>query len=303
MTTSSESRSAPPPRGAAASPPSLPSLRASAAPSTPGEHRAPAEFLTRRFEELRSAGRRALVVYITAGFPDREQSLELLCRIADAGADVIEMGIPFSEPLADGPVIQRSTERALAQGVTLDDAMELVQRASVPVPVVLFTYLNPLLAAGGDVLQRAARAGMHGVLVTDLPVGADPEREAWLGEGPLAFVRLVAPTTPQARMAEIARHGSGFVYLISRLGVTGERPALDPALPGTIERLRAVTSLPVCVGFGIARPEQAAAVSRVADGVAVGSAVVRASEQSVSAAADLVRAMRQAMDAERSAVR
>ncbi len=258
-----------------------------------------AAVLTQRMEALRAAGRRALVVYLTAGFPERDASDELLRRLGHAGADVIELGIPFSEPLADGPIIQHSSERALALGVTLDDALDMVRRAGprFDTPVVLFTYLNPLLAAGPNVLQRAAAAGVHGVLVTDLPVGADPEREAWLGSGPLAFVRLVAPTTPQARMAEIARHGSGFVYLISRLGVTGERPELDAALPATVERLRAVASLPVCVGFGIARPDQAAAVSRIADGVVVGSAVVRAAERSVDEAVQLVQAMRTAMDA------
>jgi tryptophan synthase alpha chain len=169
----------------------------------------------------------------------------------------------------------------------------------VSVPVVLFSYLNPLLAAGPDVLARAAKAGVHGVLVTDLPLGADPAREAWLGEGPLAFVRLVAPTTPGPRMADIARHGGGFVYLISRLGVTGEQADLPPDLPDTIARLRAVTDMPICVGFGIARPEQAAAVGALADGVVVGSALVRAADRDVDEAIALVAAMRRALDGTR----
>jgi tryptophan synthase alpha chain len=146
------------------------------------------------------------------------------------------------------------------------------------------------------VLARAAAAGAHGILVTDLPVGADAEREAWIGAGPLDFVRLVAPTTPARRMAEIGRHGRGFVYLISRMGVTGEQEALAATLPATVERLRANTALPICVGFGIARPEQAAAVARIADGVVVGSALVRAADQRVEDALALARALRAAMD-------
>jgi tryptophan synthase alpha chain len=167
--------------------------------------------------------------------------------------------------------------------------------------VVLFSYLNPVLAAGPAALDRAAAAGAHGLLITDLPVGADPELEERLARGPLAFVRLVAPTTPSARMAEIARHGSGFVYLISRLGVTGARDDIAPDLPGTVARLRAATSLPICVGFGISRPEQAASVARLADGVVVGSAVVGAAGESVEAALALVRSLRRALDDARPA--
>jgi tryptophan synthase alpha chain len=134
-------------------------------------------------------------------------------------------------------------------------------------------------------------------LLTDLPVGADPEREAWVGAAPLAFIRLVAPTTPQERMREIAAHGSGFVYLISRLGVTGVRDDLPPELPATVQRLREAATLPVCVGFGVSRPEQAAAVARIADGVVVGSAIVRAAGESVEAAVALTTSLRAAIDA------
>lgn len=253
--------------------------------------------LSRRFEALRRDGRRALVPYVTAGFPDRVRSLELLQGLADAGADAIEVGVPFSDPMADGPVIQASSQRALEQGMSLDGTLELISRAMLSVPVVLFSYLNPLYAAGREVLARASEAGASGVLVTDLPVGADPELEQWFGDGPLAFVRLVAPTTPVERMREIARHGRGFVYLISRLGVTGVRDTVAPELGATIDRLRGVTELPVCVGFGISRPEQAREVSRMADGVVVGSAVVRAAGDSVDAAVTLVRQMRAAIDA------
>jgi tryptophan synthase alpha chain len=252
--------------------------------------------LTARFEALRARGRRALVCYATAGHPDPEASIALWQGLASAGADVLEVGVPFSDPMADGPVIQASSQAALAHGVSLDRALEMVSRAKLDIPVVLFSYLNPLIAAGPDVLTRAAAAGVHGVLVTDLPVGSDTAREAWLGEGPLDFVRLVAPTTPAARMAEIARHGRGFVYLISRLGVTGVSELLPSDLPQTIDRLRSVCTLPICVGFGIARPEQARSLGQHADGIVVGSAIVRAANESVDAAVALAAGLRAALD-------
>lgn len=252
--------------------------------------------LVARFEALRQQRRKALVVYVTAGHPDRARSLDLLVALEEAGADVIEVGVPFSDPMADGPVIQASSQRALANGMTFNRVLELIHEAALGVPVVLFSYLNPILAAGPDVLTRAARAGAHGVLITDLPVGSDPELEARFSAGPLAFVRLVAPTTPQERMEYIARHGSGFVYLISRLGVTGARADLPPDLPNTIARLRRATTLPVCVGFGVSTPEQAASVARLADGVVVGSAIVKLAHDSVQRAADLVRRLRAAID-------
>jgi tryptophan synthase alpha chain len=255
-----------------------------------------ASAIDRRFEALRAEGRKALVCYVTAGHPDPERSVALLQGLEAAGADVIELGVPFSEPLADGPVIQRSSQVALDHGIDLDGALALLTEARLTVPVVLFSYLNPLMAAGRGVLARAADAGASGVLVTDLPVGSDPEREAWMGSGPLDFVRLVAPTTPSARMAEIARHGRGFVYLISRLGVTGEQEALSASLPDTVARLRTATTLPICVGFGISRPDQAAAVARIADGVVVGSALVRAADEDVDRALALARDLRHAID-------
>lgn len=252
--------------------------------------------LTQHMHALQASGRKALVVYITAGHPDRARSAELLRGLEAAGADCIELGVPFSDPLADGPVIQRSSQIALEQGMNFAGALEMVREAGVTVPVVLFSYLNPVLNAGPDALQRAADAGVSGILITDLPVGADPEREAWLGASPLAYVRLVAPTTPAARMAEIGRNGSGFVYLISRLGVTGAKESLSGDLPETIARLRSVTTLPICVGFGISTADQAAIVGEMADGVVVGSAVVKLAESSVGAALALVRALRAGLD-------
>ncbi len=252
--------------------------------------------IAQRFAALRSASRTAFVPYMTAGHPDPEASLALLQGLANAGADVIEVGVPFSDPMADGVVIQASSQRALEAGATLDSTLALVKRAALDVPVVLFSYLNPLLRAGAGVLQRAAEAGVHGVLVTDLPLGADAEREAWLADGPLDFIRLVAPTTPADRMGQISRTGGGFVYLISRLGVTGVRADLPPDLRETTARLRGATDLPICVGFGIATPAQARVVAGMADGVVVGSAIVRAAGESVDAALELARSIRTALD-------
>jgi len=253
--------------------------------------------LTERLRTLRSSGRRALVCYVTAGHPDPAASVRLIRELPEAGCDVLEVGVPFSDPLADGPIIQLSSQQALEQGVNLTRALELIAESKPSAPVVLFSYLNPLMAAGASVLERAKAAGVAGVLVTDLPVGADPEREAWLGSGPLEFVRLVAPTTPTERMEEIGKHGSGFVYLISRLGVTGVHQGVADNLSATIDRLRSVCELPICVGFGISTPEQAKAVGSMADGIVVGSALVQAAATGgVDAALALVRSLRAALD-------
>ncbi len=252
--------------------------------------------IARRFDALRKESRRALVCYVTAGHPDLARSLETLHALVEGGADIIELGVPFSDPIADGPIIQASSQRALEQGMTYDGALALIERAKLEVPVILFSYLNPILAAGPDALTRAADAGASGILVTDIPVGADPAREEWLGNSPLAFIRLVAPTTPLDRMAEIARHGSGFVYLISRLGVTGVQEKTATSLPESIRRLRSATTLPICVGFGISNPEQARSVGKIADGVVVGSALVRAAETGANEVLKLTRSLREALD-------
>ena len=259
--------------------------------------KASASAIDATFTRLQKQGRRAFVVYVTAGHPDVARSVELLRALEAAGADVIELGVPFSDPMADGPVIQASSQRALEQGMTFDKVLELTARAALKIPIVLFTYLNPVMAAGPSALARAARAGASGILITDLPVGADAALEQRFSSGPLDFIRLVAPTTPADRMAHIARHGSGFVYLISRLGVTGVRESLPPNLTATVKRLRKATTLPICVGFGVSTAAHATAVAKLADGVVVGSALVKAAEHSVERAAALARELRGAIDA------
>ena len=252
--------------------------------------------IDQRFALLKATKRKALVCYVTAGYPNESASLDLLAGLESEGADVVEIGVPFSDPIADGLVIQESSHRALAAGITLAKTLDIVSRARLGVPVVLFTYLNPLLAAGDAVLERARDAGVDGILLTDLPVGADPVREKWLGDSDLDFVRLVAPTTPSDRMREIGRNGSGFVYLISRLGVTGAQSSLAPELAATSKRLREATELPICVGFGISNGEQARAAAADADGVVVGSALVKAAGESTAAALTLTRSLRAALD-------
>lgn len=252
--------------------------------------------IARRFDALRQNSRTALVCYVTAGHPDLPRSLETLRALEAGGADVVEVGVPFSDPIADGPIIQASSQRALENGMTYDGVLELIERARLSIPVVLFSYLNPILAAGDDALIRAAEAGVSGILITDIPVGADPAREEWLGNSPLAFIRLVAPTTPRERMGEIARHGSGFVYLISRLGVTGVQENTASELPETISRLRSTTKLPICVGFGISTPAQARSIGQLADGVVVGSALVRAADEGAAAVLRLTQSLREGLD-------
>ncbi len=252
--------------------------------------------IARRFEDLKSESRRALVGYLTAGFPDASRSLDCLRALDEGGADVIELGVPFSDPIADGPVIQASSQRALSQGMTFEKTLEIAAAAATKAPIVLFSYLNPVLAAGQEALTRAADAGVSGILITDLPVGSDSQRESWLAAGPLSFIRLVAPTTPRERMAEIAKHGSGFVYLISRLGVTGATDSAPERLRETVELLRSTTSLPICAGFGISTPEQAKHVASIADGVVVGSALVTAAAASADSVLRLTSELRAAID-------
>ena len=225
--------------------------------------------IARRFEELGARKRRALVGYLTAGFPDVDRSVECLRALDEGGADIIEIGVPFSDPIADGPVIQESSQRALTR-MTFDRTLEIAARAKTRAPLVLFSYLNPILAAGEDALTRAADAGVSGILITDLPVGSDPALEERISAGPLAFIRLVAPDhSARTNGGDRPKHGSGFVHLISRLGVTGASASVSHGLRETVALLRSTTKLPICAGFGISTPEQAREVGGIADGLSL----------------------------------
>jgi tryptophan synthase alpha chain len=229
------------------------------------------------FTASREEQRAALIVYVTAGHPSPDTTLDVLYMLADSGADVIELGIPFSDPLADGPTIQRSSFEAIEQGADLPWALEILAkfRAMRSTPVVLFSYLNPIFRYGTDrFITDAVAAGAQGVLITDLPAGADPTLESTFASSALDLIRLVAPTTPVARVREIARDARGFLYYISRTGVTGTREALAGNLASEVQAIRNSSSLPLAVGFGISTPEQAAYVATLADGIVVGSALV-----------------------------
>jgi len=240
---------------------------------------------------------RALIPYITAGFPDFAVSLDALRRVADAGADFVEVGVPFSDPLADGPTIQRTTQTALEQGMTVPRVLELVHTAAVPVPVIVMTYLNPVLSYGVErFIVDAHAAGVAGVLLTDLPAGADAAVEGAVSRSALALIRLVAPTTDDGRLRTALAGATGFVYLISRLGVTGARDQVPADLAQQVTRIRAATRVPVAVGFGISTPAQAAAAARAADGVVVGSALMDAlTKEGVAGVERLARALARAV--------
>jgi tryptophan synthase alpha chain len=223
---------------------------------------------------LRAQGRAALIPYLTAGYPTPAGS-ETALRAADEVGDILEVGVPFSDPLADGPTIQRSTFEALNQGMTLAGTLELIARARLQHPVVVFSYLNPILRYGVErFLREADDLGIAGLLLTDLPAGGDPGVESAVHQSPIDLIRLVAPTTREQRLAEAVAGAEGFVYLVARLGVTGATPTLATGLADSVAMVRRATPLPVAVGFGISSPKQAATVARMADGVVVGSALV-----------------------------
>jgi len=259
--------------------------------------------IARRFRELAGRGELGLVAYITAGDPTLAASERIVLAAAEAGADVIELGVPFSDPVADGPTIQRASERALRSGTTLAGVIELVRRlrAKTDVPLILFTYFNPVLQMGVEKFADAASAaGADGALVTDLtPEEAGEYRAAVHARG-LDTVFLAAPTSTDERLAMIAGCSSGFLYLISRTGVTGEREAMPEDLPALARRVRRATKLPLAVGFGISQPEHVSVLGGIADAAVVGSALMAEVEKApsvdaaVSAVAARVRELKQA---------
>src|SRR5499427_5055286 len=233
--------------------------------------------ISRRFAQLRASGEMGLVAYVTAGDPSLSATLQFALALAEAGADVIELGVPFSDPLADGPTIQRASERALKSGTTLAGVLELVGRIRhrSQVPLVLFSYYNPILQMGLEKFAAAAEtAGADGVLVTDLTPEEANDYRRILAAHHLDRIFLGAPTSTDERLAKIAGCSSGFLYLISRTGVTGEKDALPDDLPALLRRARAVTELPIAVGFGISLPGHVSVLGGLADAAVAGSALV-----------------------------
>jgi len=229
------------------------------------------------FARIRSEGRPGLVTYTTAGDPDMPRSAEILRALDRAGADVLEVGVPFSDPLADGPVIQRATERALAAGGSLRTALAMIAaiRPRVAAPIVVFSYANPLLRMGLDVFTKtAADAGVDGVLTLDLPIEEAGGFRETLAAAGIDTIFLLSPTTTDARIRQAAALGSGFLYGISRLGVTGARAQVASGAEAMVRRIRAHTTMPIALGFGLSRPEHVAEVCTYADAAVVGSALV-----------------------------
>lgn len=248
------------------------------------------------FAAARAGGRAALMPYFTLGYPDLPTSEAIVRAVAEAGADLIELGVPFSDPLADGPTIQHSTQVALAHGTTVAGCLALAGRlraAGVQQPLVLMGYVNPFLAYGIDRLAAdAAAAGIDGFIVPDLPPEEAAELQAACAARGLAQIYLLAPTSTPERIAAVAAQAAGFIYLVSLTGVTGARAALPTDLAGFIARVREVTPLPLAVGFGIATREQAHAVGKLADGVIVGSALIKAAGDAADPAAAAGRFVR-----------
>jgi tryptophan synthase alpha chain len=267
--------------------------------------------IARRFAETRASGRAALIPYVTAGDPAPEVTVPLLHDLVAAGADLLELGVPFSDPMADGPVIQLACERSLAHGTRLRDVLAMVRefrRTDSETPVVLMGYLNPVERMGAEAFtSAAAEAGVDGVLTVDLPPEESGELTALLERAGIDPIFLVAPTTSELRLRHVAAAARGFIYYVALKGVTGAQ-SLDPAdIEAHLKGIRAVTDLPLGVGFGIRDAATAAVVARVADAVVVGSAIVRLAEQHPedpglfrAAAAELARGMRTAMDAARA---
>lgn len=253
------------------------------------------------FAALKSQRRAALIAYITAGDPSPERTPQIVAVLERGGVDLIELGVPFSDPIADGPVIQAGSERALKAGTTLRKVLEIARtiRETSQIPLLLFTYLNPAMRYGFEQLGRDAKAaGIDGCLLTDLSVEEAEPYVNFMREAGLDTVFLAAPTSTPERLLLVAQYSTGFVYLVSRSGVTGERTDLSASLGPLVEAMREATSLPLAVGFGISTPQQAGTVAKLAEGVVVGSAFVRLLENDASDAQieAFARSLRHGMD-------
>src|SRR6056297_628994 len=237
-----------------------------------------------KFQELKANHQAALVGFVTAGDPDIETSQKIIETMCDNGVDILELGVPFSDPTAAGPVIQRSSTRSLQHGVYMKDVLEMTRklRKNSQVPVILFSYYNPIMAYGAtEFYKDALNAGADGLLVVDLPSEEADELIGKWDSDRFSFIRLVAPTTPKKRMASITANASGFLYLVSKTGVTGSEGLDTTDIRRHTELLRSVTALPICVGFGISSPEHVSAISQFADGVVIGSAFERMIEENL----------------------
>jgi tryptophan synthase alpha chain len=257
--------------------------------------------ITAKFEKLKDEGRKAFIPYITAGDPDLATTESLLLALAEVGADVIELGVPFSDPMADGPVIQRGSERALKNPIGVADILPVVERVRErsDVPILLFTYFNPLLQFSGENTgEKLKRSGLDGVLVTDLIPEEAEDFVAEIRRAGLDTVFLVAPTSTDERIELIAEHSSGFIYVVARTGVTGMRESVSAEVRALVERVRRHSDLPVAVGFGISTPEHVRDVWSYADGAAVGTRLVLEIENNLNSphlvdrVAQLARALR-----------
>ena len=263
--------------------------------------------ISRRFADLRARGEMGIIPYITAGDPSLDASLKFVTALAEAGADVIELGVPFSDPLADGPTIQRASERALKAGTTLAGVLDLVRKirksnsAAAEVPIVLFGYYNPILQMGIEKFAAAANeAGADGVLATDLTPEESVEYRKILHAHDLDTIFLGAPTSTDERLTQISAVSSGFLYLISRTGVTGAKDSLPDGLPALLRRARGLTQLPIAVGFGISQPGHVSVLGGLADAAVIGSSLVSEIEKATSidagatALAARIRSLKQA---------
>lgn len=243
--------------------------------------------LTKRFQELKAEGRKGFVGYLTAGDPDLETSEQHLRTALDGGIDVLELGVPFSDPTADGPTIQAAAQRALASGMTLSRCLELVARLrkDYETPIILFGYANPFFHYGYETIcQDAAEAGVDGFLVVDAPAGCEDEFQRAMASHGLYSIPLIAPTTPESRAREILTGAAGFVYYIMVCGVTGARDAVAGDISEHVAMLRGCSDLPIAVGFGVSNGEQARQAAAQADAVVVGSALVKAAHENRLAA-------------------
>jgi tryptophan synthase alpha chain len=231
-----------------------------------------------KFNELSKINKAALVTYITAGDPSLERTEDIVLQLENNGADIIELGIPFSDPMADGPAIQLASERSIKNGTTLTKVLEIVRqiRRKTEIPIILFGYYNPFFVYGvKNFALDAKKAGVDGVLVVDLPPEESEEFRIHLQQNNLELIFLLAPTSTTERIELVSKYGSGFIYLVSVTGVTGERPKMEYSLEPLIKEIKAYSRLPVGIGFGVSNPEQANSISKIADAVIVGSALVK----------------------------